>query len=130
MEAAQAADTNLAALVDGSQWIDPNKARDRYRHPLEVLTFFGVKADSNVVEIMPARARYWTEILAPYLKARGLYTASSDSERDIPPLKARMAASPELYGKTIVTALTPRREGRARASSRRGCGQSRAAWQG
>jgi predicted methyltransferase len=101
--AAQAADTSLAALVDGPQRSDANNARDRYRHPLEVLTFFGVKADSNVVEIMPAKAGYWTEILAPYLKDRGLYTASGDSERDIAPLKARMAASPELYGKTIIT---------------------------
>jgi predicted methyltransferase len=98
-----AADTSLAALVDGPQRTDANKVRDRYRHPLEVLTFFGVKADSNVVEIMPAKAGYWTEILAPYLKDRGLYTASGDSERDIAPLKARMAASPELYGKTIIT---------------------------
>ncbi|HUZ90494.1 MAG TPA: methyltransferase [Methylocella sp.] len=98
-----AADPNLAALVDGPQRSDANKARDRYRHPLEVLTFFGVKDNSNVVEIMPAKAGYWTEILAPYLKDHGRYTASGDRERDIAPLKARMAANPELYGKTIVT---------------------------
>ena len=97
------ADPALAALVDGPQRSDANKARDRYRHPLEVLTFFGVKADSNVVEIEPAKAGYWVEVLAPYLKDRGRYTASGDAERDIAPLKAKAAASPELYGKTTVT---------------------------
>lgn len=103
---AQPADTALAALVDGPQRSAPNKARDRYRHPLEVLAFFGVKADSNIVEIVPGKAGYWTEILAPYLKDRGRYTASGDTLRDIAPLKARMAASPELYGKTIITEFT------------------------
>jgi predicted methyltransferase len=101
--AGQAADSALAALIDGPQRSDVNKARDRYRHPLEVLTFFGVKPESNVVEIVPGKAGYWTEILAPYLKDRGHYTASGDAERDIAPLKARIAASPELYGKTIIT---------------------------
>jgi predicted methyltransferase len=101
-----AVDTTLAALVDGPQRSDANKARDRYRHPLEVLTFFGVKASSNVVEIVPGKAGYWTEILAPYLKDRGHYTASGDAERDIAPLKTRIAASPDLYGKTIITEFT------------------------
>jgi predicted methyltransferase len=102
----QAADTALAALVDGSQRSEANKARDRYRHPFEVLTFFGVKANSNVVEIVPGKAGYWTEILSPYLKDRGRYTASGDAERDIAPLKTRIAASPDLYGKTIITEFT------------------------
>jgi predicted methyltransferase len=104
--AGQAADPSLAALIDGPQRSDANKARDRYRHPLEVLTFFGVKAESKVVEIVPGRAGYWTEILAPYLKDRGHYTASGDAERDIAPLKARIAASPEFYGKTTITEFT------------------------
>jgi predicted methyltransferase len=104
--AGQAADPPLAALIDGPQRSDANKARDHYRHPLEVLTFFGVKADSDVVEIVPGRAGYWTEILVPYLKDRGHYTASGDAERDIAPLKARIAASPEFYGKTTITEFT------------------------
>jgi predicted methyltransferase len=104
--ALQQPDPALAAIIDGPQRSNANKARDRYRHPLEVLTFFGVKADSNVVEIVPGKAGYWAEILAPYLKDRGHYTASGDPERDIAPLKARMAASPELYGKTIITEFT------------------------
>ncbi len=104
--ASQQPDPALAAIIDGPQRSDTNRARDRYRHPLEVLTFFGVKADSNVIEIVPGRAGYWAEILAPYLKDRGHYTASGDAQRDNAPLKARIAASPELYGKTIITEFT------------------------
>lgn len=96
-------DPALAAVIRGPQRSEANKARDRYRHPLEVLTFFGVRADSSVVEIMPGRAGYWAEILAPYLKDHGHYTASGGAERDIEPLKERIAASPELYGKIVTT---------------------------
>jgi len=104
--ALQQPDPALAAIIDGPQRSTANKALDRYRHPLEVLTFFGVKADSNVIEIVPGKAGYWAEILAPYLKDRGHYTASGEPERDIAPLKARIAASPELYGKTVITGFT------------------------
>jgi predicted methyltransferase len=99
-------DPALAAIIDGPQRSEANKARDRYRHPLEVLTFFGVKADSNVIEIEPGKAGYWAEILAPYLKGRGHYTAAGDPERDSAPFKARIAASPELYSKTTITEFT------------------------
>ena len=102
----QQPDPALAAIIDGPQRSEANKARDQYRHPLEVLTFFGVEADSNVVEVVPGKAGYWVEILAPYLKDRGHYTASGNPERDIAPLKARIAASPELYGKTVITGFT------------------------
>jgi predicted methyltransferase len=104
--ALQQPDPALAAIIDGPQRSNANKARDRYRHPLEVLTFFGVKADSNVVEIVPGKAGYWAEILAPYLKDRGHYTASGDAGRDVAPLKARIGENPELYGKTTITEFT------------------------
>ncbi|MCI0601177.1 MAG: methyltransferase [Beijerinckiaceae bacterium] len=97
------ADPALAAIIDGPQRSDPNKLRDTYRHPMEVLTFLGVESDSNVVEIVPGKAGYWTEILAPYLKDRGRYTAAGDATRDIAPLNARIAISPELYGKAMST---------------------------
>jgi len=38
--AGQAADPSLAADIDGPQRSDANKARDRDRHPLEVLSHF------------------------------------------------------------------------------------------
>jgi predicted methyltransferase len=97
------ADPSLKAVIAGPQRSIANIARDVYRHPVEVLTFFGVQPESHVVEIIPGKAGYWTEILAPYLKDYGRYTASGDAERDIAPLKARIALSPELYGKMNLT---------------------------
>src|ERR1700712_5281281 len=47
-------------------------ARDKARHPLEELTFFGVTPQSTVVEIWPGGG-YWTEILAPLLHDHGAY---------------------------------------------------------
>jgi predicted methyltransferase len=47
-----------------------NKMRDAYRHPAETLAFWGVTPNMTVVEVSPAGG-YWTEILAPYLKAGG-----------------------------------------------------------
>ncbi|MDR2220362.1 MAG: methyltransferase [Methylobacillus sp.] len=53
----------------GKKWRAPaNVARDRYRHPLETLTFFGITAqDQEVIEITPGGGWY-SEILAPYLR--------------------------------------------------------------
>ena len=57
-----------------------NRARDRYRHPLETLTWFGIKPDMTVIEISPVEGWY-TEILAPFLKPPGkLYDAIRTGE--------------------------------------------------
>jgi predicted methyltransferase len=65
----------LAAAIGGPARRAFNVARDRYRHPAAVLRFFGVRADQAVLEIEPG-AGYWTEILAPFLKADGRYIAA------------------------------------------------------
>ncbi|MGZ5227287.1 MAG: methyltransferase, partial [Burkholderiales bacterium] len=51
------------------------KARDRYRHPKETLLFFGLRPDLHVVEVWPGPG-YYTEILAPILRAPGRYYAA------------------------------------------------------
>jgi predicted methyltransferase len=48
-------------------------ARDKVRHPVEELTFFGLGPKMNVVELWPGGG-YWTDILGPYLAAGGHYT--------------------------------------------------------
>ena len=87
-----------------------NVARDRYRHPLETLVFFGIRQNSVVVEILPGSAGHYMEILAPFLKDRGLYIAASRDSTAAPQyladhqrLLARLEAEPELYGKVKVT---------------------------
>lgn len=57
---------------------DQEKARDVYRKPDQVLTFFGLEEDMRVIEIMPFGGWY-TKILAPVLREEGqLYTTQPD----------------------------------------------------
>ncbi|HEX9182608.1 MAG TPA: methyltransferase domain-containing protein [Burkholderiales bacterium] len=87
-----------------------NVARDPYRHPREVIEFFGIRADSVVVEILPGSAGYYMEILAPLLAEKGRYVAASRDASAAPQyladhakLLARLEAQPQLYGKVVVT---------------------------
>lgn len=49
-----------------------NKERDKYRHPVETLEFFGITPEMTVVEVAPG-AGWYMEILAPYLTSKGRY---------------------------------------------------------
>lgn len=108
---ADSVDPAIEKLIGGPQRSQPNSVRDKYRHPGEVLTFFGVKPDSIVVEILPGAGGYWTEILAPYLKQNGHYIAangekaspSADVQKDNAALAAKLAADPADYDKVTVT---------------------------
>lgn len=110
-EGTAAVDPRLQSLVAGPQRSDRNRARDIYRHPAETLAFFGLKPDQTVVEIEPGSAGWWTEILAPYLRDRGLYYAAGPAEDDTSAaalssrkgLAAKLAGDPALYDKVIVT---------------------------
>ncbi len=106
-QAAAQTDEKLISLISGQQRAEKNRVRDIYRHPEAVLTFFGIKPDSVVVEILPGGVGYWTEILAPYLKDSGSYIAANgedgvpDSEgaKDVAALKSKIASDGGLYGK-------------------------------
>lgn len=74
----------LAQLLKAPYRTQANVARDIYRHPVEVLSFFGVEDSSRVVEILPGSRGYFLEILAPYLKAKGLYVAANRDENAAP----------------------------------------------
>jgi predicted methyltransferase len=107
---AQADTTALARALAAPHRSPANVARDRYRHPLEVLTFFGVRPTDTVVEILPGSSAYHMEILAPYLKDEGRYIAASRDETAPPPyledhrkMLAKIAAQPDALGKVIVT---------------------------
>src|SRR5687768_4465497 len=75
----QASPAALAVAVAAPSRTPSNVARDRYRHPVETLAFFGVRPSDTVVEIWPGGGWY-TEILAPYLASGGgtLYLAAPD----------------------------------------------------
>lgn len=91
------------------------RERDRYRHPLETLEFFGVEPAMTVVELWPG-AGWYTEILAPYLRARGSYIAAVFPLADQTPayqqrlnqtLLDKLRADPARYDRAQLTALGP-----------------------
>ena len=54
----------LQSLVTGEHRSADNIARNAWRHPVETLEFFGLEADTIVIEILPSTGWY-TEIIAP-----------------------------------------------------------------
>jgi predicted methyltransferase len=102
----------LASAVAAPTRTPENVARDRHRHPLETLEFFGVKPNHVVVEVWPAGGWY-TEILAPYLKRGGGTYYGAGNDRMVGGPTRMMAASPDLYG-AIRLVPFPAREGDAR----------------
>ena len=90
-----------------------DRLRDRYRHPLETLQFFGIENDMTVVEIWPGGGWY-SEILAPFLAARGRYIAAQYPDTPSAPdyqkqtlaaYRKAIAAHPELYSRVTVSAI-------------------------
>src|SRR3984957_16256676 len=104
----------LKAIVNGPQRSAENKARDKYRHPVETLAFFGIRPNMTVVELWPFGGWY-TEIIAPYVKGTGTYYAaamdpgSSDAEdkKVNAELKTVLDARPDLYGEVKLSVLAP-----------------------
>jgi predicted methyltransferase len=108
--AAPAAETSgadlakLKEVVNGEQRSAANKARDKYRHPVETLAFFGIRPNMTVVELWPFGGWY-TEILAPYVKGTGTYYAAAmdpasdnkEAKQYNAELKTVLAAHPDLY---------------------------------
>ncbi|HEY3778966.1 MAG TPA: hypothetical protein VGL35_13005 [Rhizomicrobium sp.] len=94
------ADAALAQAVRSPTRSPQNTARDRYRHPRESLSFWGLKPGMTILEIWPGGG-YWTEILAPYAKATGgRYIAAVPVEsRGLPPKFSDKA----VYGDTAMS---------------------------
>ncbi|MCD2324096.1 methyltransferase [Sphingomonas sp. IC-56] len=91
---------DVAAAVAAETRTPANRERDQYRHPVETLTFFGVKPNQTVVEFLPGGGWY-TEILAPLVKGKGRYVAlvpAPQADR----VRASMAGKAALYGDTQV----------------------------
>jgi predicted methyltransferase len=88
----------LQRAVANPQRSDANRARDKYRHPVETLAFFGIQPTHTVVEIWPGGGWY-TEILAPYLAGRGRLIVASPAGRGSEGINKRLDADPALFGK-------------------------------
>jgi predicted methyltransferase len=108
---AKAITHDIKKLLKGDWRSEANADRDRYRHPAQTLAFFGIRPDMTVIEIWPG-AGWYSEILAPYLRAEGRYVAAVDdpakaaddnaretaSKRN-QALRERFAAQPKVYGR-------------------------------
>lgn len=106
---------SLEAAIAAPYRSEANRARDVYRHPQETLEFFGLRDDLTVVEVAPG-AGWYTEILAPYLRAHGHYIAagpangskaSASARKYIADFAAKLKANPELYDRVTVAELGP-----------------------
>jgi predicted methyltransferase len=90
----------LSAALSAPTRTPANVARDKYRHPAETLTFFGLKPDQTVVELWPGGGWY-TEILAPYLAPAGLLHVVPPSGNYEQRIRTKIASNP-IYGKVQV----------------------------
>ncbi|HSB97770.1 MAG TPA: methyltransferase [Spongiibacteraceae bacterium] len=79
-----AVDQSLQTVLAGSWRSDDNRARDRFRHPAETLTFLKVGSRDTVIEITPG-AGWYAEILAPLLQAQGHYIAAVAAPDSVAP---------------------------------------------
>src|SRR6266404_4803339 len=111
--ASSAATSPDPALVSalGNPARDPAAmARDKVRHPTEELTFFGLSSMMTVVELWPGRG-YWTDILGPYLAAKGHYYiampahAHAEETADAKRLHAHIADQQGRFGTIHETTL-------------------------
>lgn len=102
----------LEQAIAGAHRSEARRSRDVYRHPLETLEFFGIEDHMTVVEVWPG-AGWYTEILAPYLRARGRYVAAVPppvtpaQQKALADFRAQLAARPELYDRVLIGELGP-----------------------
>ena len=113
---AQPAADPLAAAIASPARTPKYVERDKYRHPLQTLKFFGLRPDQTVVEVWPGRGWYM-EILAPYLHDHGKYYAAieapdvagagKEAKENAAYLRKRIAGDPARFGKVVLTDLHP-----------------------
>lgn len=110
-----AAQKTLKDILAGPHRGEAHKARDVYRHPLETLSFFGLHPQMRVVEIWPGSDAWYTEILAPFLRDRGVYVAAGydlESETSFDPAPSqeafitKLTGEPDLYDQVVVTGVS------------------------
>ena len=71
----------LQQLAEAEQRSAEHRHRNQYRHPAQTLQFFGLTPSMSVLEIWPGHGWY-TEILAPFLKAEGKLTLAQFKRND------------------------------------------------
>ncbi|MDX1572208.1 MAG: methyltransferase, partial [Xanthomonadales bacterium] len=106
----------IEAAAHGDHRSESNRDRNRYRHPVGTLMFFGLEPDMRVIEIWPGGGWY-TEVLAPVLRENGQFVAAGwdpavEGQADYryrlhDELHEKFAANPEIYGKVEYQPFSP-----------------------
>lgn len=114
--AAKAGSSTIAAAVAGDWRLPADRARDVWRHPVESLTFWGLKPGQTVVEFWPG-AGWYTDILAPFLAdTRGKLFEATLQTIDPADLAAaeiveayrrKLSDKKKIYGEVAITAFGP-----------------------
>lgn len=118
--AVTAADLPVEARVEramlGEHRAEESRERNRYRHPVGTLSFFGLEDGMTVMEIWPGGGWY-TEILAPAIRHHGQFlVAAYDVDVEGQPdyryrlqnvLLEKFSARPELYDQVAVVPFSP-----------------------
>jgi predicted methyltransferase len=117
---ALASDLSVEARIEQAMFGEHRSAanidRNRYRHPVGTLSFFGLEDGMTVMEIWPGGGWY-TDILAPVVKGHGKFIVAS-WDVDVPDqpdyrynlhkaMLEKFAAAPELYGEVGVVGYSP-----------------------
>lgn len=93
----EAIQAKLEELANSDNRSEKLRARNRYRHPVETLMFFGVQPDQTVVEIWPGGQGGWyRSILEPFLEEQGTYIPVSGNSAFPDPVDAVQAGSADL----------------------------------
>ena len=103
---------SLEAVLQSSARAPENRDRDKYRHPLETLEFFGLGSNMTVVELWPGSGWY-TEILALFLAEKGqLIVTSFDPQKNYiaKAFQQKLAANPTIFGKVKIAQIDPPNE--------------------
>ncbi|MDZ7970710.1 MAG: methyltransferase domain-containing protein [Nostoc sp. DedSLP03] len=101
--------TTLQTILTSSHRSVANRDRDKYRHPAQTLEFFGLHPNMTVVELW-AGGGWYTEILAPFLAAKGQLIVTNLAKSTSKPALAfqeKLAANPEVFGKVKVAQINP-----------------------
>jgi predicted methyltransferase len=103
-------DPALTAAVADSARSANFVARDKARHPVEELTFFGITPKMTVVELWPGGG-YWTEILGVYLAKGGTYyvaqpaRGNAEEDQTVQRWRSRITAMKDRLGTIHETTL-------------------------
>jgi predicted methyltransferase len=108
-------DTKLRLAVASTDRPAEETARDKWRHPVETLEFFGLRDTMNVVELWPG-AGWYTAILAPVVADHGKLVVTNMDPNGPPDdhgtagpkqYAARLASKPNDFARVEVRVLHP-----------------------